>query len=101
MPKKSVVERNLSKISVYHKYLVERSEIRSIARDKKATLEERFKASMKLAKMPRDSSPCRSKKRCNVSGRSAGYYGFFGVSRIVLRSLALAGQMPGVRKASW
>jgi len=43
----------------------------------------------------------RKKNRCMITGRSRGYYRKFGVSRIVLRELALQGMVPGMRKASW
>ena len=39
--------------------------------------------------------------RCQITGRARGYYRKFGVSRIVLRELALRGLVPGMRKASW
>jgi small subunit ribosomal protein S14 len=54
-----------------------------------------------LAKLPRDSSPTRSHSRCQLTGRSKAVYRKFKVSRIMLRELALAGKIPGLRKASW
>lgn len=54
-----------------------------------------------LAKLPRDSSPTRSHNRCQITGRSKGVLRKFKVCRIWLRELALAGQIPGLRKASW
>ncbi len=54
-----------------------------------------------LAKLPRDSSPTRSHLRCQITGRSKGVYRKFKICRIMLRELALAGQIPGMRKASW
>jgi small subunit ribosomal protein S14 len=54
-----------------------------------------------LAKLPRDSSPTRSHLRCMLTGRSRGNLRKFKVSRIMLRELALAGMIPGLRKASW
>ena len=39
--------------------------------------------------------------RCQFCGRRRAYYRKFGVCRICFRSLALRGQVPGVRKASW
>jgi small subunit ribosomal protein S14 len=54
-----------------------------------------------LAKLPRDSSPTRSRNRCQITGRSRGTLRKFKLSRIMLRELALAGQIPGLRKASW
>ena len=54
-----------------------------------------------LAKLPRDSSPTRSRNRCQITGRSRAVLRKFKVSRIMLRELALAGQIPGMVKASW
>jgi len=54
-----------------------------------------------LARLPRDSSPTRSHMRCQITGRSRGVLRKFKVSRIMLRELALAGQIPGLKKASW
>jgi small subunit ribosomal protein S14 len=54
-----------------------------------------------LAKLPRDSSATRSRNRCQITGRSRGVLRKFKISRIKLRELALAGQIPGLRKASW
>ena len=54
-----------------------------------------------LQKLPRDASPVRIKNRCALTGRSRGYLRKFGISRIVFREMALAGKIPGVRKASW
>lgn len=54
-----------------------------------------------LQKLPRDASPTRVRNRCSITGRSRGYVGKYGISRIKFRELALAGKIPGVRKASW
>jgi small subunit ribosomal protein S14 len=54
-----------------------------------------------LALLPRDSSPVRLKNRCSLTGRPKGYIRKFGISRIKFRELALAGRIPGVKKASW
>mgnify|MGYP001263891632 FL=1 len=54
-----------------------------------------------LAQLPRDSSPSRQRNRCVLTGRSRGYYRKFGLSRIMLRQLALRGDLPGVTKSSW
>jgi small subunit ribosomal protein S14 len=43
----------------------------------------------------------RRKSRCNLCGRSHAYLRKFGICRICFRTLALAGEIPGVRKASW
>ncbi len=54
-----------------------------------------------LDELPKNSSPVRLKNRCQLTGRSKGYVRFFGVSRIVLRDMALEGKIPGLKKASW
>jgi small subunit ribosomal protein S14 len=54
-----------------------------------------------IAALPRDSSPVRSKNRCEITGRSRAYLRKFKISRIMLRELALKGMIPGMKKASW
>ncbi len=54
-----------------------------------------------LQKLPRNSSPVRLHNRCLVTGRSRGYYRKFGISRLVFREMALRGEIPGIKKASW
>ena len=54
-----------------------------------------------LDKLPKNASPVRLKNRCQLTGRPRGYIGYFGVSRNVFRDMALAGKIPGVKKASW
>jgi small subunit ribosomal protein S14 len=54
-----------------------------------------------LDKLPKNASPVRLKNRCQLTGRPRGYIGYFGVSRIMFRDMALAGKIPGVKKASW
>jgi len=54
-----------------------------------------------LSNLPRDASPTRSHNRCQLTGRSKGTLRKFKISRIMLRELALAGKIPGLKKASW
>jgi small subunit ribosomal protein S14 len=54
-----------------------------------------------LARLPRDASPTRIRKMCALTGRTRGVYRKLGISRIMLRELALEGKIPGMRKASW
>jgi small subunit ribosomal protein S14 len=54
-----------------------------------------------LQKLPRNSSHVRLHNRCMFTGRSRAYYRKFGVSRLVLREMALKGEIPGLKKASW
>ncbi|MBN2730483.1 MAG: 30S ribosomal protein S14 [Bacteroidales bacterium] len=54
-----------------------------------------------LQKLPKNSSKVRLHNRCNLSGRPKGYMRMFGLSRINFRQMALNGEIPGVKKASW
>ncbi|MEP6946912.1 MAG: 30S ribosomal protein S14 [Acidobacteriota bacterium] len=78
-----------------------RAEAKKIISNPKSSPEEVDAAVIKLQKMPRDASPIRVRNRCSQTGRSRGFLRKFGVSRIALRELALAGQIPGVTKSSW
>ncbi|MDR1848164.1 MAG: 30S ribosomal protein S14 [Bacteroidales bacterium] len=54
-----------------------------------------------IQKLPKNASPVRLHNRCQLTGRPKGYMRQFGISRINFREMALAGLIPGVKKASW
>ncbi len=54
-----------------------------------------------LDELPKNSSKVLLKNRCQLSGRPKGYIRYFGLSRVTFRDMALAGKIPGIRKASW
>ena len=54
-----------------------------------------------LDKLPENASPVRLHNRCKLTGRPRGYMRQFGISRVLFRDMALAGKIPGVKKASW
>jgi len=54
-----------------------------------------------LDALPKNSSKVRLKNRCQLTGRPKGYMRFFGLSRVTFRDMALAGKIPGLKKASW
>ena len=83
------------------KFENKRRKLKEIIMNKKESLEERFKAQMKLSKLPRNSSKIRIKNRCEITGRSHGFYRKLKVSRIALRQLTLEGKVPGMIKSSW
>ncbi len=101
MAKVSAVEKNKKRILLAKKYAAKRERLKAIINDKSLPLEERFKASIKLSELPRNSSPVRIRNRCNVSGRPRGYYRKLKLSRIALRELGNFGQIPGLVKSSW
>ena len=101
MAKKSAVEKNERRRRLAKKYAARRAKLKAIARDQSLPTEERFAARLKLAELPRNSSPVRIRNRCELTGRSRGYYRKFKLSRIALRDLAATGQIPGMVKSSW
>ena len=58
-------------------------------------------ARVQLQNLPRNSSPVRLRNRCALTGRPRGVYSKFGIARGKLRELMLAGDVPGITKASW
>jgi small subunit ribosomal protein S14 len=101
MAKTSQVHRDLQRRALIAKHREKRAALRAKLQDPDVSIDEKLAAQQAFAKLPRNSCPTRLKRRCGVTGRPRGYYKKFGVSRIALRELALAGQLPGVRKSSW
>ncbi|MCG8376408.1 MAG: 30S ribosomal protein S14 [Chlorobiales bacterium] len=89
MAKKSVIARNEKRKALVEKYAAKREELKK-AGDYEA-----------LRKLPRNSSACRVRTRCVLTGRGRGVYEKFGLCRQMFRKLALEGKLPGVKKASW
>jgi len=101
MAKKSVIERNDKRKRLAKKFAAKRARLKAATRDNSLSPEERFNAQLKLAELPRNSSPVRVRLRCEMSGRGRGNYRKFRLSRIALRDLASTGQIPGMVKSSW
>ncbi|PZX12295.1 small subunit ribosomal protein S14 [Palleronia aestuarii] len=101
MAKKAMIEREKKRQKLVDQYAAKRAELKGIARDESKPMEERFKAQLKLAKLPRNSSETRLHNRCQLTGRPHGYYRKLKMSRIALRDLGSDGQIPGLVKSSW
>ena len=101
MAKKSMIEREKKRQRLVEKFAAKRVELKSIARDESKPMEERFKAQLELAKLPRNSPATRLHHRCQLTGRPHAYYRKLKVSRIALRELGSQGQIPGMVKSSW
>ena len=101
MAKTSAIEKNKRRARMIKKYAVRRAALKAIAEDNSLPGEERFAARLKLANLPRNSSPVRLRLRCELTGRPRGVYRKFRLSRIALRDLALSGKIPGMVKSSW
>ena len=101
MARIGLIQTNLRRQKLVKSYSEKRQSLKQIVMNKALSLEERFIAQTKLAKLPRNSSKVRVRNRCELTGRARGYYRRFNLSRITLRELASFGMLPGVRKSSW
>jgi small subunit ribosomal protein S14 len=101
MAKKSMIERELKREKLVAQYATKRAALKAIINDQSKPVEERFKAGLKLAKLPRNSSATRLHNRCQLTGRPHAYYRKLKVSRIMLRELGSNGEIPGMVKSSW
>jgi small subunit ribosomal protein S14 len=101
MAKKSLIVKEKKRIELVKKYKKQREHLKERIKDMSLSLEERIKTQFALNKLPKDSSRCRITRRCCLTGRSKGVYRKFKISRIMLRSMALNGLLPGVAKSSW
>ena len=91
MAKTSAIQRNLKRIRLSKKFLKKRQALKKIINDKKMPLDERFKAQLKLSKLPRNGARTRIRNRCEITGRPHGVYRKLRISRIALRDLASKG----------
>jgi small subunit ribosomal protein S14 len=101
MAKKSAVNRNEMVRRLVKAKAAKRAALKAIANDENLSLDERFEARLKLAEMPRNSSPTRVRNRCELTGRPRAFYRKMKMSRIALRELGSQGQIPGLVKSSW
>ncbi|KEG19582.1 30S ribosomal protein S14 [Bartonella bacilliformis] len=101
MAKVSAVEKNKRREMMAKRYAARRARLKAIVMDQKVLLEERFKASIQLAELPRNSAKVRVRNRCGVTGRPRAYYRKLQMSRIALREFGSLGHIPGVIKSSW
>lgn len=101
MAKTSMVEREKKRSKLVKRYAKKRAELKAILADQDASYEAKMEASVKLQKLPRDSSAVRVRTRCVLSGRPRGVYRKFGLGRNKLREATMRGDVPGLRKASW
>ena len=101
MAKKSMIEREKKREKLVAQYAEKRAALKAIINDQEKPVEERFKATLALAKLPRNSSAVRLHNRCQLTGRPHAYYRKLKISRIALRDLGSNGEIPGMVKSSW
>jgi small subunit ribosomal protein S14 len=96
-----MIARENKRAKLVEKFAAKRAELKRKSIDMSLEVGERLDAVDALAKLPRDASPARQRNRCRITGRPHGVYRKFGLSRNMLRQLAMQGDVPGLRKASW
>lgn len=101
MAKKSSIEKNKRRIKLVKSFAGRRDRLKTIANDESLSMEERFEARLKLAELPRNSSPVRIRNRCEITGRPRAFNRKLKMSRIALRELGSKGLIPGLVKSSW
>ncbi len=101
MAKVSMVERERKRQRLIDRHAAKREALKAIIHSPESSVEERFEAQLKLQQLPRNSSPVRLRRRCQVTGRPRGYYRKFRLSRNKLREAAMLGEIPGLVKSSW
>lgn len=101
MAKVSSIQKNIRKTKMAKNQKAGRMALKAIISNKELSLEERIKATIKLAQKPRNAASTRIKNRCELTGRSRGFYRQFRISRIALRELGNQGMIPGLTKSSW
>ena len=101
MAKKSMIAREDKRARTVAKYSAKRAELKAILKDPNASDDDKWDAQTKLQKLPRDASPVRQQRRCQLTGRPHAVYRKFGLSRNKLREAAMRGDVPGLVKSSW
>lgn len=96
-----MIAREKKRADTVEKFAAKRAKLKAMSIDPTLEFGERMDAVDALAKLPRDASPVRQRNRCRITGRPHGVYRKFGLSRNMLRQLAMQGDVPGLRKASW
>ena len=101
MAKTSSVEKNNRRRKLVGSYAAKRKALKDVVMDQSKSLEERFRAQLKLNELPRNSSKTRIRNRCEVTGRPRAVYRKLMMSRVALRELGNNGLIPGLVKSSW
>ena len=101
MAKVSAIEKNKRRRKLVARDAAKRAALKAITQNQELPIEERFRATLKLAEMPRNGAKIRVRNRCEVTGRPRAYYRKLGMSRIALRDLGSMAKVPGLVKSSW
>jgi len=101
MAKTSMIERENKRLLCAKRFAAKRAALKATVVSVTASPEEKWEAQIKRQKLPREASPTRQRRRCQITGRPHGVLRRFGLCRIKLREHAMKGDVPGLTKASW
>ena len=101
MAKKSMVAREAKRARTVEKFAARRAQLKETIANLNTSDEERWEAQIAFQKLPRNASPVRQRRRCQLTGRPHGVYRKFGLCRNKLREAAMRGDVPGLVKSSW
>jgi small subunit ribosomal protein S14 len=101
MAKLSLINREEKRARTVKKFAAKRAQIKAVIASSQSSEEERAAAYQALQSLPRNASPVRQRKRCQLTGRPRGVFSKFGLGRSKLREYAMRGEIPGIVKASW
>ena len=101
MAKLSSIQKNLKRKLLVNKFRDKKFSLKKKVKNKELSLDERIKLYSKINELQRNASKVRVRNRCIITGRSRGVYRKFGLSRIKIREISMAGMLPGVVKSSW
>ena len=101
MAKTNMIERDKRRVKIAKKYATVRTKLKETIRSPKSSPEQRVAAQASMQALPRDASPTRQRRRCQITGRARGVYRKFGLARTKIREVAARGEIPGLAKASW
>jgi small subunit ribosomal protein S14 len=96
-----MVAREAKRARTVEKFAAKRAQLKETIANLNTSDEERWEAQIALQKLPRNASPVRQQRRCQLTGRPHGVYRKFGLCRNKLREAAMRGDVPGLVKSSW
>ena len=101
MATKRMIARSKKCVRLATMKMEKRKQLRGLVKDQNVDFVEKMQIVAKLNKCKRDESFVRVQRRCEQCGRVHGVYRKFKLCRLCLRKVAMFGNVPGLRKASW
>lgn len=98
---KNLIEKDKKRRYLYAHYEKKYLILKYLSQNLNLPIKIRHKAQEKLSQLPLHGARTRIRNRCVLTGRGRSVYKKFRLSRLMLRQLALQGELVGVKKISW